>query len=84
MERLQNQKNGSGAQAFDFLGQDKKVSNVDAIDQGFTSIQMQELENVEQVLDLFNISCCFPFRFIACISDGGPARCGDSTNCQIY
>lgn len=49
MERLQCQKNGSGAEAFQFLGNDSKKGNVDALDQGFTSIQMQELENVEQV-----------------------------------
>lgn len=28
-----------------------KKGNIDAIDQGFTSIQMQELENVEQLVD---------------------------------
>jgi hypothetical protein len=55
MERLQKQKNGSGAQAFDFLGPDKKATNVDAIDQGFSSIQMQELENVEQVRPVLSI-----------------------------
>ncbi len=49
MERLQSQKNGSGSQAFGFLAADSKKTNIDSIDQGFTSIQMQELENVEEV-----------------------------------
>ncbi len=52
MNRLQDQKNGSGAQAFGFLKQDEKnasLSNIEFVDQGFNSAQMQVLEDVEEV-----------------------------------
>ena len=45
--RLQAQKNGSGAQAFDFL--EKKTSTAGEIDNGFTQAQMQILEDTEEV-----------------------------------
>lgn len=51
MNRLQDQKNGSGSQAFKFLGDEKKGSNsnIEAVDQGFNSAQMQVMEDVEEV-----------------------------------
>lgn len=44
---MQAQKNGSGAQAFDFL--EKKTSTIGEIDNGFTQAQMQILEDTEEV-----------------------------------
>mmetsp|Transcript_15906 Transcript_15906/g.16653 ORF Transcript_15906/g.16653 Transcript_15906/m.16653 type:complete len:306 (-) Transcript_15906:188-1105(-) len=49
LARLQAQKNGSGAQAFDFL--DKKVSTAGEIDNGFTQAQLQILEDTEQIIN---------------------------------
>jgi hypothetical protein len=49
LARLQAQKNGSGAQAFDFLSE-KKTSTIGEIDNGFTQAQMQILEDTEEVL----------------------------------
>lgn len=51
LARLQAQKNGSGAQAFDFL--DKKVSTAGEIDNGFTQAQLQIMEDTEQVLFIY-------------------------------
>lgn len=48
LTRLQAQKSGSGAQAFDFLSESKKSSAGD-IDSGFTSAQMQILDDTEEV-----------------------------------
>ena len=48
MGRLQAQKNGSGAQAFDFLSE-KKVSTAGEIDNGFTQAQLQILDDTEEV-----------------------------------
>ena len=48
--RLQAQKSGSGAQAFDFLS-DSKKSMAGEIDNGFTTAQMQVLEDTAQVCD---------------------------------
>ena len=49
--KLQGQKQGSGAQAFDFLNQpSKKTAAMEAEDDlGFDSMQMQVLEETEDV-----------------------------------
>ena len=49
LRRLQAQKSGSGAQAFDFLSESKKPSGVGEVDTGFTSAQMQILDDTEEV-----------------------------------
>jgi hypothetical protein len=48
--RLQAQKSGSGAQAFDFLSSSEaKKSMIGEIDNGFTSAQMQVLDDTSEV-----------------------------------
>mmetsp|Transcript_18260 Transcript_18260/g.18329 ORF Transcript_18260/g.18329 Transcript_18260/m.18329 type:complete len:314 (+) Transcript_18260:266-1207(+) len=48
MRRLQAQKTGGGAQAFEFLGENKKNSN---IDMGFSTQQLQALDDFEEVVN---------------------------------
>lgn len=48
--KLQAQKTGSGAQAFDFLSESKK-SMVGEIDNGFTSAQMQVLDDTDEMVN---------------------------------
>lgn len=57
--RLQAQKSGSGAQAFDFLSNaDAKKSMVGEIDNGFTSAQMQVLDDTSEVSMRVSSSHC--------------------------
>lgn len=49
METLNTQKVGSGAQAFDFLNEEKKAGPGEFVDRGFTQDQMQLLEDTEMV-----------------------------------
>mmetsp|Transcript_1271 Transcript_1271/g.2070 ORF Transcript_1271/g.2070 Transcript_1271/m.2070 type:complete len:308 (+) Transcript_1271:100-1023(+) len=50
LSRLQAQKSGSGAQAFDFLSNEKK-SGLAEVDTGFTTAQMQILEDTEDLVN---------------------------------
>ena len=51
MGRLQNQKSGGGAQAFDFLSADPSKSSINGDDQGFTSAQMSIVSDMEMFVD---------------------------------
>lgn len=51
MNRLQAQKNGSGSQNFDFLNEDPKKGNVEFLDTGFNTAQMQALEETEEMIN---------------------------------
>mmetsp|Transcript_23897 Transcript_23897/g.35070 ORF Transcript_23897/g.35070 Transcript_23897/m.35070 type:complete len:310 (-) Transcript_23897:102-1031(-) len=50
LSRLQAQKSGSGAQAFDFLSNEKK-SGLAEVDTGFTAAQMQILDDTEELVN---------------------------------
>ncbi len=64
-----------------YLKDEKETSNkanLDYIDQGFTAVQMQELENVEDVsIEVFIILSCVNFGAL----DGKPKRCRNYANC---
>jgi len=62
MTSLGNQKRGGGSQAFEFLGETKKSTVVD-VDTGFTSQQLQILDETEDV-SVFSKS--FPHFFHHC------------------
>jgi hypothetical protein len=64
LTRLQAQKSGSGAQAFDFLSESKK-SSAGEIDSGFTSAQMQILDDTEEVSRAC-CCCCSCYRTLPC------------------
>jgi len=49
MTSLGNQKKGGGSQAFEFLGESKKPTTVVDVDTGFTSQQLQILDETEDV-----------------------------------
>lgn len=52
MTRMQNQKQGGGSQTFDFLTDSplKKAQTIDDLDTGFSTTQMQILDNTEELV----------------------------------